>query len=127
MRPIVSWFVYNPVAANMLMIMILFLGLLSAFHIRIEGFPKIPADTVEVSIVQIGASAQQMKESVTSSVEQALEGVPGAKRVSSISSNSASTLYIQKENYHSLNELLEEVRSRVDNITTLPSGSKSSF
>jgi multidrug efflux pump subunit AcrB len=120
MRPIVSWFVYNPVAANMLMIMILFLGLLSAFHIRIEGFPKIPADTVEVSIVQIGASAQQMKESVTSSVEQALEGVPGAKRVSSISSNSASTLYIQKENYHSLNELLEEVRSRVDNITTLP-------
>lgn len=120
MRPIVTWFVHNPVAANMLMIVILFTGLLSALHIRIEGFPKIPADTVEVSIVQIGASALQMDESVTSSVEQALEGVPGAKTISSISTNSSSIFYVKKENHYSLNALLEDVRSRVDNITTLP-------
>ena len=67
MRSLVSWFVYNPVAANMLMILILFAGLLSALNIRVEGFPKIPADTIEVNVVQVGASAQQMHQSVTTS------------------------------------------------------------
>jgi multidrug efflux pump subunit AcrB len=120
MRSLVSWFVHNPVAANMLMILILFAGLLSAFNIRVEGFPKIPADTIEVNVVQVGASAQQMHQSVTTSIEQALEGVPGAKQISSISSDSVTTVYIKKEYTADLDQVLEEVRARINNITSLP-------
>ncbi len=120
MKALVRWFVANPVAANMLMLVILAFGLLSAWTMRIEGFPRIPPDTVEVSVVQVGASAQQVHQSVTQSLEQALEGLPGAKQISSLSGDSLATVYIRQQDGYDLGRLLEDVKLRIDNITTLP-------
>ncbi|WP_102796149.1 efflux RND transporter permease subunit [Bowmanella denitrificans] len=120
MKGLVRWFVANPVAANMLMLVILAFGLLSAWTMRIEGFPRIPPDTVEVSVVQIGASTQQVHQSITQSLEQALEGLPGAKQISSLSGDSLATVYIRQQDGYDLGRLLEDVKLRIDNITTLP-------
>lgn len=120
MKGVVRWFVLNPVAANMLMVTILMFGLLSAWTMRIEGFPRIPPDTVEVSVVQIGAGTEQVYQSITRSLEQALEGVPGAKEVSSVSGEGLATVYIRQQDGYDLGRLLEDVKLRIDNITTLP-------
>jgi hypothetical protein len=37
-----NWFIRNPVAANLLMVFILFAGITSVFTVRIEGFPEDP-------------------------------------------------------------------------------------
>ncbi|WP_409523616.1 efflux RND transporter permease subunit [Nitrincola sp. MINF-07-Sa-05] len=120
MKGLVRWFVLNPVAANMLMVTILVFGLLSAWAMRIEGFPRIPPDTVEVSVVQLGAGTEQVYQSITRSLEQALEGVPGAKEISSVSGEGLATVFVRQQNGYDLGRLLEDVKLRIDNITTLP-------
>lgn len=124
LHSLMGWFIRNPVAANIVMMLILFAGALSLWGIRIEGFPKIPPDTVEVSVIQIGASAEQVDQSVTRSLEQALEGLPGVEKISSLSVQEQAIVYIKKIDSYSLDRLVEDVKQRIDNITTLPATSE---
>ncbi|BFM08073.1 efflux RND transporter permease subunit [Halioxenophilus aromaticivorans] len=121
MNALVGLFIRNSVAANMLMLLILAAGAVALMDVRIEGFPRLPPDTVEITVVQVGASAQQIEESVTRSLEEALEGLPGAKTVSSISAQGYATVYVQRQDHYELERLIEDVKLRIDNITTLPS------
>ena len=50
MRRIIAWFVYNPVAANLLMIVLILGGLMSLFSIQQEEFPEIELDAVQISV-----------------------------------------------------------------------------
>ena len=59
MHALTAWFIRNPVAANLLMALILFLGVQTALSIRIEGFPRIPPESVNITIEYPGATAAQ--------------------------------------------------------------------
>ncbi len=54
MQALTNWFIRNPVAANLIMLLILVSGYLSINSIRIEGFPKQAADTIVVDTTFIG-------------------------------------------------------------------------
>ena len=96
MHALTSWFIRNPVAANLLMALILFLGVQTLMNIRIEGFPRIPPETVGVSIEYPDSTAEQVDELVTQKVEQALEGLEGVRSVSSRSQNGISTVTVRR-------------------------------
>ena len=68
MHALTSWFIRNPVAANLMMALILFLGVQTLLNIRIEGFPRIPAESVTISIEFPDATAEQVDELVTRKV-----------------------------------------------------------
>lgn len=120
MHFLTSWFIRNPVAANLVMVVILVAGLMSLWGIRIEGFPRIPPDAISISTYYPGASAVQVDESVTRKLEGALEGLPGVKKVFSVSFDEVAQVRVQKKASYSLDRLLDDVRSRIDNIATLP-------
>ena len=120
MNALTRWFIRNPVAANLIMLLILAAGYLSATGIRIEGFPKLPPDTVTISTTYANAHAKQVDEQITRKIEQALEGLDGVKRISSISVNGLSEVSIQKTEGHDLQKLLDDARLRVDGVETLP-------
>lgn len=115
-----NWFIRNPVAANLLMGFILVVGISSLLTVRIEGFPKIPADTVTVTTVLPNAYAAQVDEQVTRKIEKALEGLDGIKAVRSSSTPGASVIEVQKNNGYQLQKLLDNVRLKVDGIYDLP-------
>ena len=48
MHLLTHWFIHNPVAANLIMLLILATGALKLSDIRIEGFPKLPANAINV-------------------------------------------------------------------------------
>lgn len=120
MQTVISWFIRNPVAANLLMVCILVIGALSLWGMRIEGFPKLPADSIEINVSYPGASAEQIDQSVTRRLEQSITGLQGVKKVLSLSLDGISTLTIQKQNDYSLDRLMENVKRRIDNINFLP-------
>lgn len=124
MHAMTSWFIRNPVAANLVMVLILIWGAISLWGIRIEGFPRIPPDSVSVSIIYPGATATQVDASITSRIEQAVTGVPGSKRITSYASDSYGEVTIQAKPTYSLSRLTEEVRTRVESISNLPSGAE---
>lgn len=120
MHAITNWFIRNPVAANLLMLFILVSGVLSLFNLRIEGFPKIPPDSVIVSTILPGASTAQMDSSVAQKIEQSLEGIAGVKRISSFSAEGFAEVQIKKTSGHSLEQLEKDIKNRIDSIDNLP-------
>ena len=54
MHALSAWFTRNPVAANLLMILVLIAGLFTLFSIRIEGFPAMPENSLTVETTYPG-------------------------------------------------------------------------
>jgi len=120
MHWLTEWFTRNPVAANLLMVIILLAGYLTLSGIRIESFPRIPPRQITISVFYPGATAAQVDEGVTQKIEQALEGMPGVKRTSSVSVESFATVTVEKMTGYELQRLLEDARNRVNAIVGFP-------
>ncbi|MEM9230121.1 MAG: efflux RND transporter permease subunit [Pseudomonadota bacterium] len=120
MHALTGWFIRNPVAANLMMVLILFLGLQTLFSIRIEGFPRVPPETVEISVEYPGATATQVDELVTQKIEQALEGVRGVRSITSRSANDFAAISVRRAGGEDLQEVLDRVRIRIDGLRDLP-------
>ena len=115
-----NWFTRNPVAANLMMLLILVSGYLTFSSIRIEGFPKIAPDSVTISVAYPGASPEQMDLSVSQKIEKSLEGLPGTKRTTSFSGDSYGFVQVQKEPGYDFDRFVEDIKTRVDAIYNLP-------
>lgn len=120
MGSLISWFLRNPVAANLLMALILLIGLQTLWTIRVEGFPRIPPESVQITIEYPSATAEQVDELLTQKVEQALEGLEGVRSITSRSDNGFSTVVVRRTGRAELQAVLDRVRLRVDGITDLP-------
>ena len=120
MHALTAWFIRNPVAANLLMALILFLGVQTALSIRIEGFPRIPPESVNVTIEYPGATAAQVDELVTQKIEQALEGLEGVRSITSQSGNGYASVSVRRAGGENLQAVLDRVRIRIDGLTDLP-------
>ena len=124
MHALTGWFIRNPVAANLLMMLILFLGVVTAFTIRIEGFPRIPPETVSISTLYPGASTAQVDELVTQKIEKTLEGLEGVRSITSRSYGELSEVTVRRRGGQNLQKLLDRVRLRIDGVIDLPSGAR---
>jgi len=120
MHYLTGWFIRNPVAANLLMALIIFLGVMTTLSIRIEGFPRIPPETVSVTTLYRGAPAGQVDEVVTQKIEKALEGLEGVRSITSQSDNGISIVSVRRAGGHKLQKLLDDIRLRIDGVTELP-------
>ena len=120
MHQLSAWFTRNPVAANLLMVLILLAGLLTVSGMRIESFPRIPPRSITISVLYPGATAAQVDEGVTRKIEQALEGLPGVRRIHSVSEESFASVVVEKNTGHDLQRLLEDSKTRIDGIVGFP-------
>ena len=116
----VAWFAANPVAANLLMLVLLLMGIVTALVLRTESFPPIPADTVLIEVTYNGGSPEDSEEGVAVKIENALDGTPGIKNIISSSTEQGVTVDVVKKDGYPLNRLMEDVKQRVDSINNLP-------
>jgi len=79
----IAWMVHNPVAANLLMVLLLVGGWLSLQSIKQEVFPDFERDVVSISISYPGASPEEVERGIVLAVEEAVRGVDGVKEVAS--------------------------------------------
>ena len=68
-------FIYRPVLSLVIAIVIVILGLISIPTLPVESMPDITPPTVEISTNYPGASAQVVEETVTTPIEQQVNGV----------------------------------------------------
>ncbi len=120
MNRAIAWFAGNHVAANLLMVAILFGGALTAPTIKQTIMPDFDLDYVSVTVVYPGASPEEIEKSVTIRIEEAIEDVEGIKEITSSANEGATNLIIELENGTDLPKVLDEIESRVDGIVTFP-------
>ncbi|WP_298776443.1 efflux RND transporter permease subunit [uncultured Shewanella sp.] len=117
---LIAWFARNSVAANLLMISVIILGIVSLYSLRKEVFPSIEPRFITVSVSYYSGNAKQAEEGIAIKIENALETVPGIKRITSVSNASGSTVKIEKETDYSLDTLFTNIKTKVDSIYNFP-------
>jgi len=123
MNALIDWFARNSVAANLLMIFIILLGVNGiANRLPVEVFPNFAPDEVEVRVTYRGATPEQMEESVVLPVENAIADLPGIEEVRSTAGEGSATVEVEVEQGYDPRALLDDVKSRVDGISILPEG-----
>ncbi len=121
-KGIIAWFARNSVAANLLMIIIIVGGLLTANTIRKQFFPQVEINWIQFSAVYPGAAPQEVEEGITIKIEEALESVQGLKRVITYSNRNSAAGYFRIEDSYAPQMVLDEVKSAIDSISSFPDG-----
>ncbi len=117
----IAWFARNHVAANLLMITMLFLGLLSLrFKIPLEVFPTIDRDIVNIAVALPGSTPAETEEGIAVRVEEAIQDLEGVERITSRSMEGAALISVRIDPDYSARDLLADLKSRVDAINTFP-------
>ena len=80
-KGIIAWFAHNPVAANLLMLIIMALGLGSAFNIQRAMFPAFDIDLIFINAPYPGAAPEEVEQGVVLKIEEAINDIDGIKRV----------------------------------------------
>ena len=120
MTRIIAWFVGNPVAANLLMAVLVVSGLLSLSLVRQEEFPQIDLGIVLVRVPYLGAAPEEVESGVCIRIEEALEGAQNIYRMISNSSEGNCVVTLELEPNADDIEALNDIKSRVDAISTFP-------
>ena len=81
MNAVISWFVHNKVAANLLMMILVAGGIIALPQLYLEEFPEVKVEAVQIRIPYLGAAPQEVESAVCIRVEEALEGTEGVDTV----------------------------------------------
>ncbi len=118
----IRWFANNNIAANFLMVGILLAGLYVALNkIPLEVQPARVYDNIRVTMDYRGGTARDVEQSVIIPIEQALEGLEGIDAITAGARRGYAWLWLDVDPDAEIREVLEEVKSRIDGITTFPS------
>ena len=120
MQKLIAWFARNRVAANLLMLVIVAGGFASISRLVMEVFPELEIQTVIVSVSYPGSTPEEVEETICVPIEEAVHDLDGVERITSKAVENKGTVTIEAEADKDLGELLDEVKSRVDAITTFP-------
>ena len=118
----IRWFANNGIAANLLMIAILAAGLNAAWNkMPLEVLPESSAwEIIYMEMPYRGGTPKDIEENVLIPVERALEGISGIREVNSDAMPGLAKFYFKAKDGVDLDKLLDEVKGRVDTISTFP-------
>ena len=116
--------VHNPVAANMLMFLILGGGWFAANGLPRELFPEFSVEMVSVSVPYPQASSPaDIEESICKKIENELEGLEGIDEVNSSSREGMASIIVELRAGADMRKVVDDVKTRVDNVQ-LPGGAE---
>ncbi|EAQ67239.1 AcrB/AcrD/AcrF family protein [Marinomonas sp. MED121] len=122
---IIPWFTHNPVAANLLMLLVILLGALTMGDLRKEAFPSTEPDTITINIDYDSGSALQAEEGIAITLESELETVEGIKTMTTTSNASGVSVSLEKLSDYDIDVLMTDVKAKVDTISSFPSDAES--
>ncbi len=117
---IIGWFVRNHVAANLMMFAIIGLGLYSGLNLRQQTTPDFDLNYVSVRVPYLGAAPEEVEEGVVIKIEEAIQDTKGIKKIKSTSSEGLGSVRAEVEIGADINEVLNEIKAKVDAISTFP-------
>ena len=118
-RPI-AWFVNNPVAANLLMWVLIVGGFGALVTRHQEEFPNLDARVIQVMVPYLGAAPEEVEEGVCIRIEEAIEGSEGIDHINSTASEGVCSVSVMLIESYETSRALNDIKSKVDGIITFP-------
>nr|VFK60413.1 MAG: AcrB/AcrD/AcrF family protein [Candidatus Kentron sp. TUN]VFK69782.1 MAG: AcrB/AcrD/AcrF family protein [Candidatus Kentron sp. TUN] len=117
----IEWFARNGVAANLLMVLILALGIHALFsRLPLEFFPDMAAEVVTISMPFRGATPVEVEEGIVVRIEEAISDLTDIERIISNANEGSASIRIEIEKGYEPHTLLDDIKNRVDAISTFP-------
>jgi multidrug efflux pump subunit AcrB len=108
------FFIRRPIVAKVISIFIVLVGMIAVTQLPIAQFPEIVPPTIQANTNYTGGSAAVVEESVTSPIEEQLNGVEGMIYMDSTSSSDgSSTIKVYFELGYDLDIAAVDVQNRV--------------
>lgn len=117
---LIAYFANNSVAANLLMVFIIIMGVISYFTIQRQMFPNIEINYINVQANYRGASPQEIEEGILVKIEEALKDVTEIKKSVSRAFRNSGRVSLEIHPDKNLTDVLDKVKLRVDSIATFP-------
>lgn len=113
--------VKRPVFATMLILSFVVIGAFSFLNLGVDLFPKVDFPTITVTVVNPGASPQEIESEITEKIEEAVNTVSGIDELRSTSIEGISQVFVQFVLEKDVNVAAQEVENRVQTaIPNLP-------
>ena len=117
---LIAFFANNSVAANLMMMFIIIMGLWSYKTIQRQMFPNIEINYISVSAVYRGASPQEIEQSIIIKMEEALKDITEIKESTSRVRRGSGSISLEIDPGKDLSEVLDKVKARIDSIANFP-------
>ena len=114
-----NFFIARPIFASVIAIIFVLLGAVSLPFLPVGQFPEIAPPTVVVNATFTGASAEVVEASVTTPLEEQINGVEGMTYMSSVSANDGTvSITVTFETGYDLDIAAVDVQNRVEIATS---------
>lgn len=120
MKRIIRLFAEHPTAANLLMFIFVFAGLLAAPKLVRETFPDFAATEVEITLQYPGATAEEVEEAVCQRIEDALDSVTNVYEIRSDARENLGKVVVEMDEDGDIGLFLTDVKTEVEAIDDFP-------
>jgi HAE1 family hydrophobic/amphiphilic exporter-1 len=108
--------VKRPVFATMIILSLVTVGAFSFLSLGVDLFPKIDFPTITITVVNPGASPEEIETEVTEKIEEAVNTVSGIDELRSTSIEGISQVFVQFVLEKDVNVAAQEVENRVQTV-----------
>ena len=118
-RPI-AWLADNPVAANLLMVLIAAGGFIGAAGVTAEVFPELDLRRIRIEVPYLGAAPEEVESGVVVRIEEAIQNVDGVRQIVSTATEGSGSVIAELDPGADAARVLDEVTNNVQAIETFP-------
>lgn len=108
--------VKRPVFATMLVMSLVVVGMFSFLSLGVDLFPKVDFPTITVTVINPGASPEEIETEVTEKIEEAVNTISGIDELRSSSIEGMSQVFVQFVLEKDVNVAAQEVENRVQTV-----------
>lgn len=120
MKSLITWFVKNPVAANLMMFAMFVVGIFGYNNLDREFIPQVTINGMTISSGWPGASPRDVEEQLVVRIEEAVDGLDGIDYVEATAREGSYNVNIRTKLGVDYEKMLDQVKARVDGIQNLP-------
>jgi len=120
MKSLISWFVKNPVASNLMMVAMFVVGIFGYNNLEREFIPQVTINGMTISSAWPGASPRDVEEQIVVRIEEAIDGLDGVDYIEATAREGSYSVNIRTKLGVDYQKMLDRVKARVDGIQNLP-------
>ena len=117
---LIAYFANNSVAANLMMVFIMVMGIISYNTVQRQMFPNIEVNYIQIQANYPGASPQEIEESILIKIEESIKDITEIKQGVYRAFRNSGRASLEINTDAELTDVLDKVKLRVDGIATFP-------
>ncbi|MBB3047947.1 multidrug efflux pump subunit AcrB [Litorivivens lipolytica] len=120
MSSVTRWFIHNPIAAHLVMLLVFLGGITTLPQLDKEFFPQRKLNQITITVNYPGANPGEVEKQIVLRIEEAIADVNGIEEMRSTAREGQASVVVDIASGEDSQRLLNDIKTRVEGITTFP-------